>query len=72
VLPTFLATSELGIFNLILTIVGFTVVYGVLAVIECRLMLQAINNGPEAVTADLGLPTDLATIGGADAIVPAE
>ncbi len=35
VLPTFLATSELGVVDLILTIVGFTAVYGVLAVIEC-------------------------------------
>ena len=49
VLPTFLATSELGVSNLVLTIVGFTAVYGVLAVIECRLMLQAIKKGPDAV-----------------------
>ncbi len=43
VLPTFLATSELGVYNLVLTIIGFTVVYGVLAVIEVSLMLQAIK-----------------------------
>jgi cytochrome bd ubiquinol oxidase subunit I len=50
VLPTALATSELGVANLIVTIVGFTAVYGVLAVIECRLMLQAIKKGPDAVS----------------------
>jgi cytochrome d ubiquinol oxidase subunit I len=48
VLPTFLATSELGISDLVLTIAGFTVVYGVLAVIEVRLMLHAIRKGPDA------------------------
>jgi cytochrome d ubiquinol oxidase subunit I len=47
VLPTFLATSSLGISDLILTIIGFTVVYGILAVIEVRLMLAAIRKGPE-------------------------
>lgn len=47
VLPTFLATSELGVYNLILSIAGFTLVYGVLAVIEVRLMLAAIRKGPE-------------------------
>ena len=46
-LPTFLATSELGVYNLILTIAGFTIVYGILAVIEVRLMLAAIQKGPE-------------------------
>ena len=47
VLPTFLATSELGVFNLVLTIAGFTLLYGALAVIEVRLMLAAIRKGPE-------------------------
>jgi cytochrome d ubiquinol oxidase subunit I len=54
VLPTFLATSELGISDLMLTIVGFTAVYGVLAVIEVRLMLQAIKKGPDAVIGEAG------------------
>jgi cytochrome bd ubiquinol oxidase subunit I len=54
VLPTFLATSELGVFNLVLTIIGFTAVYGVLAVIEVRLMLEAIRKGPDAVTGEAG------------------
>ncbi|MDX8465125.1 cytochrome ubiquinol oxidase subunit I [Mesorhizobium sp. VK23B] len=47
VLPTFLATSELGVTDLLLTIAGFTLVYGVLAVIEVRLMLAAIRKGPD-------------------------
>ncbi len=47
VLPTFLATSELGVSNLVLTIAGFTLLYGALAVIEVRLMLAAIRKGPE-------------------------
>ncbi|QPC92941.1 cytochrome ubiquinol oxidase subunit I [Mesorhizobium sp. INR15] len=54
-LPTFLATSELGIHDLLITIFGFTVVYGVLAVIEVRLMLQAIAKGP-AVGTDVAPP----------------
>jgi cytochrome bd ubiquinol oxidase subunit I len=59
VLPTFLATSSLGVSDLIITIVGFTVVYGVLAVIEVRLMLAAIRKGPDAV-ADSGVFIDAA------------
>ena len=47
VLPTFLATSALGVSDLLLTIAGFTLVYGALAVIEVRLMLAAIRKGPE-------------------------
>ena len=47
VLPTFLATSELGVYNLLLSIAGFTLLYGVLAVIEVRLILAAIHKGPE-------------------------
>ncbi|RVD60452.1 cytochrome bd-I ubiquinol oxidase subunit CydA [Mesorhizobium sp. M2D.F.Ca.ET.185.01.1.1] len=47
VLPTFLATSELGVSDLLLTIAGFTLVYGVLAIIEVSLMLAAIRKGPE-------------------------
>ena len=47
VLPTFLATSELGVYNLLITITGFTLLYGALAVIEVRLMLAAIRKGPE-------------------------
>jgi cytochrome d ubiquinol oxidase subunit I len=62
VLPTFLATSELGVSDLLLTITGFTLVYGVLAVIEVRLMLAAIRKGPEvaSVIDDMRAPDDLA------------
>jgi cytochrome d ubiquinol oxidase subunit I len=49
VLPTFLATSDLGVTDLLITITGFTVVYGVLAVIEVKLMLAAIRKGPDVV-----------------------
>ncbi|NEI74411.1 cytochrome bd-I ubiquinol oxidase subunit CydA [Rhizobium lusitanum] len=56
VLPTFLATSELGVYNLILSIAGFTLVYGVLAVIEVRLMLAAIRKGPEIADMITGRP----------------
>ncbi|MEN5083044.1 cytochrome ubiquinol oxidase subunit I [Bosea sp. TWI1241] len=47
VLPTFLATSALGVGDLLITIAGFTLLYGVLAVIEVKLMLAAIRKGPE-------------------------
>jgi cytochrome d ubiquinol oxidase subunit I len=66
VLPTFLATSELGVYNLVLTIIGFTAVYGVLAVIECTLMLQAIKKGPDAVS-EMGSFGKIATVAGAPA-----
>ncbi|MET3826212.1 cytochrome d ubiquinol oxidase subunit I [Sphingomonas sp. PvP055] len=46
VLPTFLATSSLTPALLITTIVGFTALYGTLAVIEVRLILAAIAHGP--------------------------
>jgi cytochrome bd ubiquinol oxidase subunit I len=69
VLPTFLATSELGVYNLVLTIIGFTAVYGVLAVIECTLMLHAIKKGPDAVS-DMGSFGQFTATTGA--IAPAE
>ena len=71
VLPTFLATSELGVYNLVLTIAGFTAVYGVLAVIECSLMLQAIKKGPDAVS-DMGSFSQFTTTTGTGAVAPAE
>ena len=46
VLPTFLASSTLSRGALWTTIVGFTLLYGTLAVIEVRLMLAAIRHGP--------------------------
>jgi cytochrome d ubiquinol oxidase subunit I len=46
VLPTFLATSTLTPAALWTTIIGFTLLYGALAVIEIRLILAAIRHGP--------------------------
>jgi len=50
VLPTFLAASSLTVAQIWTTIIGFTLLYGVLAVIEVRLMLHAIKKGPETYT----------------------
>ena len=61
VLPTFLATSELGPWNLMVTIAGFTLLYGTLAVIEVKLMLAAIRKGPEiASLIDMAAPGPIA------------
>ncbi len=46
VLPTFLGASSLTLAQIWTTIAGFTLLYGVLAVIEVRLMLAAIRKGP--------------------------
>ena len=46
VLPTFLAASSLTRPVLWATIVGFTAIYGTLAVIEIRLILATIRHGP--------------------------
>jgi cytochrome d ubiquinol oxidase subunit I len=46
VLPTFLGASSLTVPQLWTTIIGFTLLYGALAVIEVRLMLAAIRKGP--------------------------
>lgn len=46
VLPTFLANSTLTPAMLWTTIIGFTALYGTLAVIELRLILAAIAHGP--------------------------
>ncbi len=46
VLPTFLGASSLTASQIIITMVGFTLLYGVLAIIEIRLMLKAISAGP--------------------------
>jgi len=47
VLPTFLAASSLTVAQLWTTIIGFTVIYGALAIVEVRLMLAAIRKGPD-------------------------
>jgi len=46
VLPTFLGASSLSRGAIWTTIVGFTLIYGVMAVIEARLMLTTIRHGP--------------------------
>ncbi len=46
VLPTFLGVSSLSVSQVIITMVGFTLLYGTLAVIEVSLMLKAIKAGP--------------------------
>jgi cytochrome d ubiquinol oxidase subunit I len=48
VLPTFLGASSLSVPQIMITIVGFTVIYGVLAVIEVGLILLTIKKGPYA------------------------
>jgi cytochrome d ubiquinol oxidase subunit I len=66
VLPTFLGVSDLSVSDLVLTILGFTLLYSVLAVIEVRLMLHAIRQGPDMVRGDSK------TNGPAGALAPAE
>lgn len=48
VLPTFLGVSSLSRGQLWATIVGFTVLYGALAVVEVSLILRTIKKGPFA------------------------
>ena len=48
VLPTFLGASSLTVPQLWTTIIGFTLFYGVLAVIEVSLLLHLIKKGPFA------------------------
>ncbi len=50
VLPTFLGASSLTVPQIWTTIVGFTLLYGTLAVIEVRLILATIRKGPEVYT----------------------
>jgi cytochrome d ubiquinol oxidase subunit I len=47
VLPTFLAASSLTVPQIWTTIIGFTLLYGTMAVIEVKLMLATIRKGPE-------------------------
>ena len=46
VLPTFLGVSSLNPEQIIVTMVGFTVLYGALAVVEISLMVHLIRKGP--------------------------
>ncbi len=45
-LPTYLAASSLQVHQIVLTMVGFTVLYGALAVVEIMLMVYLIRKGP--------------------------
>ena len=47
VLPTAFAVSNLGASTVLLTIIGFVLIYTVLFVIEMKLMLKAIRKGPQ-------------------------
>ncbi|QVL20337.1 cytochrome ubiquinol oxidase subunit I [Pseudomonas qingdaonensis] len=47
VLPTAMAVSNLGIKTLLLSIAGFVAIYSVLFVVEMKLMLKAVRQGPE-------------------------
>ncbi|OYW61759.1 MAG: cytochrome d terminal oxidase subunit 1 [Azorhizobium sp. 32-67-21] len=47
VLPTAAGVSSLGAMTVLLTIVGFALIYTVLIVIEMSLMVKAIRKGPE-------------------------
>jgi cytochrome d ubiquinol oxidase subunit I len=51
VLPTAAAVSHLGIWDVLITICGFVIIYSTLAVIEVKLMLKAIRKGPQFETA---------------------
>jgi cytochrome bd ubiquinol oxidase subunit I len=48
VLPTFMGASSLTKSQIWMTIVGFTLMYGTLAVIEVKLLLKTIKKGPYA------------------------
>jgi len=56
VLPTFLGVSSLSRTQLWMTIIGFTLVYGVLAVIEVGLIIRTVRKGPFAGHEDPQLP----------------
>jgi cytochrome d ubiquinol oxidase subunit I len=61
VLPTALAPSSLGRGELWATLVGFTLVYGTLAVIEVGLIIRTVRRGPfagheEPTAAPIALP----------------
>ena len=52
VLPTFLGTSSLTVPQLWTTIIGFTLFYGILAIVEVGLILHTIKKGPYARSED--------------------
>ena len=48
VLPTFLGASSLTVAQIWTTIIGFTLLYGTLAVVEVGLIIRTIKRGPYA------------------------
>ena len=68
VLPTFMSVSSLSASQVILTMVGFTLLYGTLAVIEVTLMVRAICKGP---TSETPVTTPQPASGGFPEAVPA-
>lgn len=48
VLPTFYAASGLDLYEIVLTLVGFTALYTTLLVIAIKLSLKTIRKGPDA------------------------
>jgi cytochrome d ubiquinol oxidase subunit I len=68
-LPTFLAASSLTMGQIWTTIIGFTLLYGLLAVIMVRLMLATIRHGPER---SLPLPGRPDAVPGGIMALPAE
>ncbi|WP_109512171.1 cytochrome ubiquinol oxidase subunit I [Pseudomonas ovata] len=60
VLPTAVAVSNLGVKTLLLTIAGFVAIYSVLLVIELKLMIKAIQHGPDPEPAQASVATPAA------------
>ena len=58
-LPTFLGVSSLTADQIIMTMVGFTVLYGLLAIVEIFLMISAIRQGPYGQTSGYLEPAGL-------------
>ena len=57
VLPTHLGVSSLSVAKVITTMVGFTLIYGVLLIIEMTLMVRTISQGPNGkAVVDSGAP----------------
>ncbi len=50
ILPTAVAVSELGVWEVGLTLAGFVLFYSVLLIIEMTLMVRAIRKGPTEIT----------------------
>jgi cytochrome d ubiquinol oxidase subunit I len=48
VLPTAVAVSNLGIGTVLITLLGFVLLYTILLVVEMKLMLKAIRKGPDS------------------------